>query len=249
MSERLGTTREGALRAGRDRRLSIVLRPPARIPRMLGIVLILAVLGALSILVLGTGYSYSGMVQAPARRGPPTPTDTGALKKLLPKLRTQNKQLVAALQKNAPKGTYVVVDQTQNRLYVKRDEQLLHEAVCSAGSGMVLKESGGKGRRWVFDTPRGVFKVRNKIVNPPWKAPDWHFVEEGRPIPTKDADRIEYGTLGEYALYLEDGYMIHGTLYERLLGRSVTHGCIRLGRDDLRVIWKDVPIGTPVYIY
>ena len=28
--------------------------------------------------------------------------------------------------------------------------------------------------------------------------------------------------------------MIHGTLYERLLGRAVSHGCIRVGRDDLR---------------
>jgi len=227
----------------------VVLRPPARLERTLVIILILGFVGALGVLALGTGYTYSAMVLEPFHTSATQAVDASALKKTLGKLRAQNKQLVAALQKKAPRGTYVVVDQTQNRLYVKRDEQLLHEAVCSAGSGMVLQETGGKGRRWVFDTPRGVFKVRNKTEKPAWKAPDWHFVEEGRPIPTKDADRIEYGTLGEYALYLEDGYMIHGTLYERLLGRSVTHGCIRLGRDDLRVVWKDVPIGTPVYIY
>ena len=82
-----------------------------------------------------------------------------------------------------------------------------------------------------------------------WKKPDWAFVEEGKPIPRNPAERFEYGTLGEYALYLGQGYMIHGTLYERLLGRSVTHGCIRLGREDLRVVWKSTAIGTPVYIY
>jgi L,D-transpeptidase YbiS len=43
--------------------------------------------------------------------------------------------------------------------------------------------------------------------------------------------------------------MIHGTLYERLLGRSVTHGCIRLGKEDLRKVFGAVPIGTPIYIY
>jgi L,D-transpeptidase YbiS len=82
-----------------------------------------------------------------------------------------------------------------------------------------------------------------------WRKPDWAFVEEGQPIPTKAAERFEYGTLGEYALYFGNGYMIHGTLYERLLGRSVTHGCIRLGRDDLRKVWAMVPVGTPIFVY
>jgi L,D-transpeptidase YbiS len=114
---------------------------------------------------------------------------------------------------------------------------------------MVLQEGGGKARRWVFDTPRGQFKVLQKIADPVWKKPDWAFVEEGKPIPKRDEDRMDYGTLGEYSFQLGDGYMIHGTLYERLLGRSVTHGCIRVGRDDLRKVWQLVPVGTPVYIY
>ena len=124
------------------------------------------------------------------------------------------------------------------------------DAPCSAGSGMVLQEAeGGKNRRWVFDTPRGLFKVQRRIQDPVWSKPDWAFVEEGKPIPKNPEDRIEFGTLGEYALYLGDGYMIHGTLYERLLGRSVTHGCIRVGREDLRRVWAETAIGTPVYIY
>jgi L,D-transpeptidase YbiS len=43
--------------------------------------------------------------------------------------------------------------------------------------------------------------------------------------------------------------MIHGTLYERLLGRAVSHGCIRVGRDDLRKVWTSTRIGTRIYIY
>ncbi len=147
-----------------------------------------------------------------------------------------------------PRGTYVVIDQTHNRLTLRRDDEVVLEAVCSAGSGMVLKE-GATGRTWVFDTPRGKFQVLSKIENPVWRKPDWAFVEEGQPIPTNAAERFEYGTLGEYALYFGNGYMIHGTLYERLLGRSVTHGCIRLGRDDLRKVWAMVPVGTPIFVY
>jgi L,D-transpeptidase YbiS len=164
------------------------------------------------------------------------------------RLAAKERQLRARLTRLAPHGPYIVIDQTNNRLYLRKDQDVLLDAICSAGSGMVLKEGDGK-RQWVFDTPRGRFQVLIKIENPMWKKPDWAFVEEGQPIPKNASERFESGTLGEYALYFGNGYMIHGTLYERLLGRSVTHGCIRLGRDDLRKLWGQVPVGTPIYIY
>ena len=147
---------------------------------------------------------------------------------------------------------YIVVDRTHNHLELRKGTTTTLSAVCSAGSGYVLKEKDNdrrKGRQWVFDTPRGIHRVRNKVTDPAWKRPDWDFVEKGEPLPRRDSERIEYGMLGAYALYLGDGYMIHGTLYERLLGRGVTHGCIRLGKDDLATVYRECPIGTPVYIY
>jgi lipoprotein-anchoring transpeptidase ErfK/SrfK len=55
--------------------------------------------------------------------------------------------------------------------------------------------------------------------------------------------------LGEYALELGDGYLIHGTLYKRMLGMPVTHGCVRLGDEDLRVVYRNLQIGSKVFIY
>jgi L,D-transpeptidase ErfK/SrfK len=101
----------------------------------------------------------------------------------------------------------------------------------------------------VFDTPRGSFEVLSRAENPVWRKPDWAFVEEGQPIPKNPGDRLDYGSLGEYALYFGNGFMIHGTLYERLLGRAVSHGCIRVGRDDLRKVWAASRLGTHIYIY
>jgi L,D-transpeptidase YbiS len=195
----------------------------------------------------GTGYVYEPL-PVPAPSAAAAQTDPAALKRQLQRLRTRQRQLRAKLARLAPRGTYVVIDQTLNRLTLHKDDEVVFEAVCSAGSGMVLKE-GATGRTWVFDTPRGKFQVLSKIEKPVWRKPDWAFVEEGQPIPTNAAERFEYGTLGEYALYFGNGYMIHGTLYERLLGRSVTHGCIRLGREDLRKVWAKVPIGTPIFVY
>ncbi|HJQ98174.1 MAG TPA: L,D-transpeptidase [Candidatus Polarisedimenticolaceae bacterium] len=232
----------------RRRWVSVVVPNPSRGRRLALLVGLVALVATVWIAAAGTGYAYT---PAPARAKVPAidvPQDAAGAKRLHTKLQTQNKALAAALKKMAPTGTYVVVDQTQNRLYIMKDDDIARTSVCSAGSGMVLKDSGGS-RKWVFDTPRGVFKVRNKIANPIWKKPDWAFVEEGKPVPKNPADRFESGTLGKYALYLEDGYMIHGTLYTRLLGRSVTHGCIRLGPEDLQAVWDAAPIGTPVFIF
>jgi lipoprotein-anchoring transpeptidase ErfK/SrfK len=243
-----GTPPPGDATAG----AAVVVRTTSRVLAVVGLLVLVALLAGAVTAAVGTGYSYGPTPrEAPATLpGEPLPTDAKALKKVAAKLQSRNKQLQSALQAKAPRGIYVVVDQTQNRIYLKKDSQTLLDAKCSAGSGMILKEGDwGKGRKWVFDTPRGLFKVKSRQENPVWKKPDWAFVEEGKPIPRRDEERMEYGTLGEYSFQLGDGYMIHGTLYERLLGRNVTHGCIRVGRDDLRKLWQNVPVGTPVYIY
>jgi L,D-transpeptidase ErfK/SrfK len=234
----------GSVPAARPaRRPALVLR--GRFPWR-RLVLPLVVLAVVAGLASGTGYRYTE-VKPGTLALTISPPDAGD-KKAVRKLQSTNKQLTGKLGQARPRGTYLVVDQTHNRLYVKKDDAVVRTAVCSAGSGMVLRE-GEAGRKWVFDTPRGLYKVRNRVANPIWKKPDWAFVEEGKPIPKNPQERFESGTLGEYALYLGDGYMIHGTLYTRLLGRNVTHGCIRLGKDDLRAVWAAAPIGTPVYIY
>ncbi len=167
----------------------------------------------------------------------------------LARLRTQHAALKQQLASYAPAGTYLVVDTARNRLYVKRRDTVLLEAVVSTGSGTILDHPDEPERRWVFDTPRGAFAVQSKLVNPAWVKPDWAFLEEGRAIPANVAERVETGTLGEYAFGFGNGYFIHGTLYTRLLGRNVTHGCIRLNDDDLRAVNRLTDIGTPLIIF
>ncbi len=148
-----------------------------------------------------------------------------------------------------PNRPYLAVDRANNIMWLRQgDGTLLRRMVVSAGSGGVLKEPNGK-RTWVFDTPLGVFTIKGKQEDPVWVKPDWAFIEEGEPIPKDYSERFESGMLGEYAMSLGGGYLIHGTLYERLLGRNVTHGCIRVGRDDLRVVVKTVRVGDRVYIF
>jgi L,D-transpeptidase ErfK/SrfK len=212
---------------------------------------LVAVIGValLGIAWAGTGYRYEIYTDEPAVVTGNVPAGGVELKQLAARLDRRSREASARLKTTTPRGVYIVIDQTQNRLYLKRDDDTLLDARCSAGSGMVLKETGGQNREWVFDTPRGRFEVLGMARNPVWAKPDWAFVEDGQPIPTNPSDRFESGSLGEYALSFGNGYMIHGTLYERLLGRAVSHGCIRVGRDDLRKVWAHARLGTRIYIY
>jgi hypothetical protein len=194
----------------------------------------------------GTGWDFRTV--APAGADVVVSPDAKPASREGARLLAERQRLETALRRKVPRGPWIVIDQTHNRLRLMRGDDLILEAPCSAGSGMVLKEGSG-GRVWVFDTPRGRFEVLSKLANPVWRKPDWAFIEEGEPIPKNPDDRLEYGSLGEYALYFGNGYMIHGTLYERLLGRPVSHGCIRLGREPLREVYREAPVGTPVYIY
>jgi L,D-transpeptidase YbiS len=144
---------------------------------------------------------------------------------------------------------HIVVDTKANKLYLKRGLALLWQADCSVGRGGILKDKK-TGRVWEFVTPRGEFKVLGKKENPIWRKPDWAFVELGEPIPPPDDPRREVpGELGRYVLNLGDGYLIHGTKREELLGRAVSHGCVRLGAEDLEKLYQGVPVGTRVYIF
>jgi L,D-transpeptidase YbiS len=167
----------------------------------------------------------------------------------LEEVREEVRRLEAQLATKVPRRSYIVIDRYNNRLWLRRGWDVRLEAVVSAGSGTVLKESGGAQRVWTFDTPPGRFEVLSERRNPVWTKPDWAFLEEGQQPPASLAERREKGSLGEWALDLGDGYMIHGTLYERLLGRNITHGCVRVGRNDLRVIAEAAVPGTPVFIF
>lgn len=148
----------------------------------------------------------------------------------------------------AANEVYVTVDTHRNVLRVWRGKELLREAICSTGSGVRLRDPRN-GKEWIFDTPQGELRIWRKRRNPVWVKPDWAFIEEGYEPPKGMRDRVDDFSLGDYALDMPDGYIIHGTLFKTLLGKRVTHGCIRLGDDDLEFAYKTVPVGARVFLY
>jgi hypothetical protein len=147
-----------------------------------------------------------------------------------------------------PHEPFLIVNTADNLFVLMKGETVIRKGVCSTGKYVLLRSADQ--REWVFKTPRGAFKILGKVESPVWTMPDWAFVEEGKPIPpANSSERMEAGVLGDYALSLGQGYMIHGTLYQRYLGLPVTHGCVRLGDADLEAVYENLRIGSRVFIY
>ena len=164
------------------------------------------------------------------------------------KLEYNNSVLSKKLLRKTPQQPYLIVNSTINEFFLYKGKKLIREGKCSTGSYIMLQAADE--RKWIFQTPRGVFRIQGKISSPVWIKPDWAFIEEGLPVPSQNSYlRYEYGVLGDYAMSLGHGYLIHGTLYQRFLGMPVTHGCIRLGDDDLEAVYKNLDIGSKVFIY
>lgn len=223
-------------------------KPPRRALKLLLLGILLLVLCA-ALLLLGL-VLYGGHLaqQQPAAKasalaGKPASTDPDKLRKANDSLAKKLSALAAK-----PDEPYVVVDSALNRVYWRQGGAVVREMIASCGTGNVL-EDPTSGRTWVFETPRGERKIQGKKAAPVWTKPDWAFIEEGEVIPKDGSGRAEPGVMGDYAVAIGDGYYLHGTLYKRLLGRNVSHGCVRLGDDDIEFVYKTTKIGTRVILF
>ena len=147
-----------------------------------------------------------------------------------------------------PDKPYILINTSENRFVLRNSRDTIRTGMCSTGKDEILIYPNGT--RKPFKTPKGMFSVQLKRKNPVWTKPDWAFIEEGLKSPSaRSAERYDEATLGNYALNIGDGYMLHGTLYQRFLGLPVTHGCVRLGDADLEVIFNTLDKGAKVFIY
>lgn len=144
-------------------------------------------------------------------------------------------------------GRYIVIALEEHRLFLMEGERVIWGTTVGTGTGTRLE---GAGQKWDFSTPRGMFRVQRKEKDPKWYVPDWAYVERGEPVPDPDdPKRWEEGMLGTSALYLGEGIAVHGTSKPELLGQNVSHGCIRMTNEAARMLYHEVDVGTPVFIY
>lgn len=96
-----------------------------------------------------------------------------------------------------------------------------------------------------------VRKTKDGKVSTLTAAEGKEIVADGKiVIPPYGTNQRKYlGVLGDFRLYLGDGYGLHGTNEPNSIGRAVSHGCVRMRNEDIRALYERVALGTPVFIY
>ena len=100
-------------------------------------------------------------------------------------------------------------------------------------------------------SPMGQMYVDHKMYRPTWHVPasiaEDHR-KKGDPLPAKVLPG-PLNPLGEYALYLSKStYLIHGTNKPASIGLRATNGCIRMYPEDVKRLYENTPVNTPVRI-
>jgi hypothetical protein len=154
-----------------------------------------------------------------------------------------------------PRGRLTVVSREADPIWVPPDWYYVEEAI-RRGLGTVRLNRGQplNGPRGTTLTVVGSDVVRRgqdgkAVIIPASEGKEIVF-GGNLVIPPFGTNQRKYpGVLGSYRLNLGDGYALHGTNKPETLGRSVSHGCVRLRNEDIAWLYENVPIGTPVYIY
>ena len=100
-------------------------------------------------------------------------------------------------------------------------------------------------------TPTGQTRVVRKAARPTWHVPasiSEDHRKKGDPLPS-EVPPGPLNPLGECALYLsKSGYLIHGTNKPASIGLKASNGCMRLYPENVKMLFNDTPVNTPVDI-
>jgi L,D-transpeptidase ErfK/SrfK len=123
----------------------------------------------------------------------------------------------------------LVLNLKQRRLYVYQGQKIITSYPVAIGR-----------RGW--ETPTGKFTVIQMVREPVWEHPfTGQLVSSGKNNPL-GARWIGFWTDGKNFI----GF--HGTPQENLIGRAVSHGCVRMRDRDIKALFEKVQIGTSVTV-
>ncbi|HZG43002.1 MAG TPA: L,D-transpeptidase [Longimicrobium sp.] len=130
-----------------------------------------------------------------------------------------------------PRGRMSITHKELDPIWVPPNWHYI-EYARKTGRGIIDMSNASPGA--LAGYPAGRVPVRgNSVIIPPWGSPQ----------------RAHKGVLGVAKLEMYDGYYFHGTDDESSIGTNASHGCIRMRKADILWMYKNVPVGTQVYIY
>ena len=103
----------------------------------------------------------------------------------------------------------------------------VHVTISKSQQQMLVTIDGGQTYRWPVSTGRSGYTTPNGSFNA-IRLERVYFSKKYDDAPMPNS------------VFFYGGYAIHGTLEERKLGNAVSHGCVRLARDNAAVLYAAV---------
>ena len=125
--------------------------------------------------------------------------------------------------------TQVLVDLSDRRVYVYQQDQVIASYPVAIGK---------KG----WETPIGNFQVTHKEHDPIWQHPITNKIFSPGPDSPLGVRWIGFWSDGKNAI----GF--HGTPNTDLIGAAVSHGCLRMRNSDVKSLYEQVNLNTPVLV-
>ncbi|HEY2026957.1 MAG TPA: L,D-transpeptidase [Gemmatimonadaceae bacterium] len=155
-----------------------------------------------------------------------------------------------------PRGRLVVQAKEEDPSWIPPDWHFVEQA-RKRGLGIVRLNRGesiaaNDGSEITVEGTDVVRRYPDGRVVPVGEGKEGHELVAGGNIvipPYGTTQRRYKGVLGTHRLVMGDGYALHGTDDPDSIGRSVSHGCVRLRNEDIDRLYGMVDVGTPVYIY
>lgn len=130
-----------------------------------------------------------------------------------------------------PRGRMSITHKERDPVWVPPN---WHYVEVARRNGLGLIDMSNASPNALAGYPAGQVPIRGgSVIIPPWGSPQRQY----------------RGKLGYAKLEMYDGYYFHGTDNERSVGGAASHGCLRMLRNDIKWMYENVPLGTPVYIY
>jgi L,D-transpeptidase ErfK/SrfK len=143
---------------------------------------------------------------------------------------------------------FILPDAPRKGIVINLAAMRLFQFKGNSGSLTVLTYPVGVGTE-ERPSPRGLMRVERKVNRPTWHVPvsiARDHLKKGDPLPAKVLPGPQ-NPLGEYALYLSaPSYLIHGTNKPASVGLRATNGCLRLYPEDIKRLYENTPVKTPV---
>lgn len=180
-----------------------------------------------------------------------TPADVRKVKEELAEMDLSSEQLRQQLEGRAKFVTslksedfYLSIDTSQRKLRFYYGGVVLREADLVIGESQTI---AGDGKQWTFIPLKGAFPVEAKLVDYPWRVPEWVYVAKKEHIPAERP--VVANGLGKYVIFLPNGYAIHTQPSADSPLQGAKPGSYMVSEDVLRAIWPRIHKGTQVFIF